>query len=99
RQQHCSGRRVTALDGGERLGDRILIGTRVDRLDLDSGILLFEVCCESVDDLGDWTANFDRGVERDLYGRLGENERRKRGGDETSNTASDQVPLHDASSS
>ena len=53
RQQDRHDRRLAALDGGQRLGDRLLVAARVDGLQLDAGILLLEVGGVAVDDLGD----------------------------------------------
>ena len=59
-------RRVARLVGGERLDDRLLVGARVDRLDLDAWIVLFEFAGHAVDELGDRTADRDWVVERHL---------------------------------
>ena len=57
---------IAALHRGQRLGDRLLVAARIDRLDLDAGIFLLEVGGVAVDDLGDRAADGDRVVERDL---------------------------------
>ena len=99
RQKHRGRRRVTAFDRSERLGDRILVGAGVDGLDFDPRVVLFEVGGEGVDDSGDRPADGDRVVERDLYRRLRQGNRRKGGNDKTGDAASKHVAIHDASSS
>src|SRR5262249_52173475 len=62
--------RLAALNGRQRLRDRVLISARVDRLDLDARVLFLEVGRESVDDLGDGAADRDGVVKRDFDRRL-----------------------------
>ena len=69
-------RRLAALERGERLDDRLLVGAGVDRLHLDAGVLLLEVRGAAVDDLGDRAAHRDRVVEGELHRGLGGRGRR-----------------------
>jgi hypothetical protein len=59
-------RRLAAFRRRQRLGDGLLVAARIDGLELDPGVLLFEIRRESVDDLGDRAAHGDRIVERHL---------------------------------
>jgi hypothetical protein len=63
---HGELRRLAALGRRQRLDDRLLVGARVDRVDLDVGVLLREVGRHLVDRLRHRAADGDRVVEVDL---------------------------------
>jgi hypothetical protein len=68
-------------------------------MDLDSRILLLEIGGELVDDLGDWTTDGNRVVERNVDRCLRDGQARQRGGGERHDPARNADVLHRISSS